>query len=937
MIEEQENNKTPNGDEQMVAATPVAGLFENWFLEYASYVILDRAVPYIEDGLKPVQRRILHAMREMEDGRYNKVANIIGQTMQYHPHGDASIGDAITNLGQKELLIDTQGNWGNILTGDRAAAPRYIEARLSKFALEVVFNPKTTNWQLSYDGRKNEPVTLPVKFPLVLAQGVDGIAVGLSTKIMPHNFVELCEASIAYLKKRSFNLYPDFMTGGMIDVEGYNDGGRGGKIRVRARIEILDKKTLVIREVPFGTTTSNLIDSILKANDKGKIKLRKVDDNTARDVEIVIHLPNGVSPDITIDALYAFTDCEVSISPNCCIIIDEQPVFSNVRDVLKMSTDKTVALLKLELEIKKAELQEKWHLSSLEKIFIENRIYRDIEECETWEAVISTIDAGLAKYVATPSTVKPNDKRLLMVRDINEDDIVRLTEIKIKRISKFDSFKADELIKSIEEELEEVQHHLDNLIDFAVNYFRKLIEKYGKGRERRTEIRAFDTIAATKVVLANEKLYVDRVNGFVGTGLKKEEFVCECSDLDDIIVFREDGSMKVVKVADKVFIGKGIIYAGVFDKNDDRMVFHLIYLDKKDKRYYIKRFRTGGVTRDKEYFLTKSNVAGQVLYFTANPNGESEVVTVYLKHKARIRALQFDFDFAELAIKGRGAGGNVLSKNEIKKIVQKSRGVSTLSGRDIWFDPAIKRLNTDGNGTYLGNFQGDDRIVVLFEDGSYELTNFDLTNRYEGKGKVTELAKLRKDTVISAIHYDGKSGRNYIKRFQIETTTLDTKFSFITEDEKSNLIFATAQYHPVVNIIYNSRKVDDQEVKLEEFIDVKGWKAVGNKLSESKIKEVELESFTAVTKEWEMAQRKGPGRDEEEDEADDDEADLDPSDEMDDNEAEENEDAAEGSEPKVAKPVQEIPKQDPKSVPFEIEDKREEKKKGNDNGTLTLF
>ena len=622
-----------DSDQELENVTPVSGLYRNWFLEYASYVILDRAVPYLLDGLKPVQRRILHAMYELEDGRFNKVANIIGSTMQFHPHGDAAIGDAITNIGQKNLLIETQGNWGNIFTGDGAAAARYIEARLSKFALEVVFNPQTTNWQLSYDGRKREPVTLPVKFPLVLAQGVEGIAVGLSTKILPHNFIELCEASIAYLQKKSFELFPDFPTAGLIDVREYNRGERGGRIRVRAKISILDKKTLVIHDIPYGSTTTGLIDSILKANDKGKIKIKKIDDNTARNVEIFIHLAPGVSPDITLDALYAFTDCEISTSPNCCIIENEHPNFTNVQDVLKRSTDFTVILLKTELEIRLNELEEAWHFSSLEKIFIEKRIYRDIEEETTWEGVLTAIDKGL----------KPHKKKFR--REVTRDDILKLTEIKIKRISKFDSFKADEEIKDIEKKLEEVNKNLGGLTPYAVKYFRGLIDKYGKGRERKTEIKAFDTIQATKVAIANERLYMNAADGFIGTSLRKDAFVCECSDIDDIIIFRADGAMMVTKVADKTFVGKNVIWAGVFKKSDDRMVYHMVYQDTADKRCYVKRFQAGGTTRDKEYFLTKSGKSGKVFYFTANPNGESEVVSVKLKPKAHVRKLLFDFDF----------------------------------------------------------------------------------------------------------------------------------------------------------------------------------------------------------------------------------------------------------------------------------------------------
>ncbi len=818
-------------DNAMEGTVPVSGMYENWFLDYASYVILDRAVPYIEDGLKPVQRRILHAMKELDDGRYNKVANIIGSTMQFHPHGDAAIGDAIVNLGQKDLLIDTQGNWGNTLTGDGAAAPRYIEARLSKFALEVAFNPKTTNWQLSYDGRKNEPVTLPMKFPLVLAQGVEGIAVGLSTKIMPHNFNELCDASIAYLKGRSFKLFPDFPAGGMVDVENYNYGERGGKIRVRAKIEEVDKKTVKITELPYGQTTTSLIDSILKANDKGKIKIKKIDDNTARNVEIIVHLPSNISPAIAIDALYAFTNCEVSISPNCCIIIEEKPVFTDVRTVLKICTDQTKELLRRELEIRKGELEDKLHMSSLEKIFIENRIYRDIEEEETWEGVIEAIDRGLEPF-------KP-----LLYREVTRDDIIRLTEIKIKRISKFDSFKADEHIRSLEEELKQVLHDLAHLIDYTIAYYERLIKKYGQGRERRTEIRTFETINATQVAVNNAKLYVDRVGGFIGTGLKKAEFVCDCSDIDDVIAFRKDGSMKVVRVSDKEFIGKNIIHLDVWKRGDERMTYNMVYTDGKDKRTYVKRFHVKSITRDRQYFLTKGKVAGRVLYFTANPHGEAETVTVKMKPGNNLRRKVFDYDFAELDIKGRAAGGNLLTKHPVNKVEFKSKGISTLGGIDIWFDDNVKRLNTDGIGQLLGSFMADDRVLVLYSDGSYELTTYELTNRYEGKGKIVEITRLAEDTVVSAIHQDGDSGRVYVKRFQIETSTADKKYTYINESPGSKLLFVTAKPGPVALIKFSRKTLEDESIVLEEFIDVKGWRAIGNKLTDERIRKVEMTSF----------------------------------------------------------------------------------------------
>jgi topoisomerase-4 subunit A len=788
----------------------------------------------VEDGLKPVQRRILHAMKELDDGRFNKVANIIGFTMQYHPHGDAAIGDAIVNLGQKDLLIETQGNWGNIFTGDGAAAPRYIEARLTKFALEVVFNPKTTRWQLSYDGRKQEPTTLPVKFPLVLAQGVEGIAVGLSTKILPHNFCELIQASIAYLKGRSFQLFPDFPTAGMIDVENYNAGKRGGKIRCRARIEEIDKKTLAITEIPYGQTTQSVIDSILKANEKGKLKIRKVEDNTARNVEIIVHLPAGISPNQAIDALYAFTNCEVSISPNCCIIIDDKPIFTDVRTVLKQSTEKTKELLRMELEIKKGELEDKWHMSSLEKIFIENRIYRDIEEEETWEGVITAIDRGLDPF------------KHLLFRDVTEEDILRLTEIKIKRISKFDSFKADEYIKKLEEELEQVKYDLAHLNDYAIAYFEKLLEKYGKGRERLTEIRTFDQINATQVAIANLKLYVDYEEGFVGTGsaMRKEAtYIGDCSDIDDIIVFMRNGKMKVIRVADKTFVEKDIIYAAVWKKNDDRTTYHMVYTDPKDKRSYAKRFHVNSITRDKEYLLTKSGKPGKVHYFSMMPNGEGETVTVKLRNDNKLRKSVFEYDFAEIGIKGRAAGGNLLTKFPLNKVEFKSKGVSTLGGIDIYYDDVVKRLNTDAQGEYVGNFKAADKILVLYADGSYEMRGYDLAQRWEGRGKILEMCKIEFETVISAIHQDGETGRVYIKRFHLETSTLDQKFSFLNESEGSKLWFATAKPGPVVNIAFSRKTIEDMQVNLEEFIDVKGWKAMGNKLTDEKLRKVDMVSF----------------------------------------------------------------------------------------------
>ena len=831
MSEEHNNsNGQTNGDERMQDVLPVSGMYENWFLDYASYVILDRAVPYVEDGLKPVQRRILHAMKELDDGRFNKVANVIGFTMQYHPHGDAAIGGAMVIMGQKDLMIETQGNWGNILTGDGAAAPRYIEARLSKFALHVAFNAKTTEWQLSYDGRKNEPVTLPMKFPLVLAQGAEGIAVGLSTKILPHNFRELCQAAIAYLKEKPFKIYPDFPTGGMIDIENYNWGKRGGKIRCRARISEVDKKTLKISELPFGQTTQSLIDSILKANDKGKLKIRKIEDNTAKEVDILVHLPSGVSPAVAIDALYAFSNCEVSISPNCCIIVNDQPVFTDVRTVLKTSTDNTKELLRRELEIRKAELEHRWHMSSLEKIFIENRIYRDIEEEETWEGVVRAIDKGLDPF------------KHLLFREVTEEDIVRLTEIKIKRISKFDSFKADEAIKRLEEELEQVKHDLAHLVEYTIAYYENLLEKFGKDRERKTEIRTFEQINATQVVIANRKLYMMPKEGFVGTGssLRKEEYVMDCSDIDDIIVFMKDGKMKVVRVADKVFVGKNIIHASVWKKGDDRTTYHMIYTDKVDGRTYAKRFHIKSITRDRDYYLTKSGKPCRLLHFSMNPNGESEIVTVKMKPGNKLRRKVFDYDFAELGIKGRGAGGNLVTKHPVQKVEFKAKGISTLGGIDVYYDENVKRLNTDGVGDHLGNFMGDDRILLLDADGNYELTTFELTNRYEGRGRIVEMTKLEESTVISAIHQDGESGRYFIKRFQIETTTIDKKQSYINESEGSRLVFVTTKPEPVVLLKYSKKSIEDEEVDMQEFIDVKGWRATGNKLTDEKLRKIEL-------------------------------------------------------------------------------------------------
>lgn len=833
------NNTPEENDESLHESLPVTGMYKDWFLDYASYVILERAVPAIEDGLKPVQRRILHAMKEMDDGRFNKVANIIGQSMQYHPHGDASIGDAIVNLGQKELLIETQGNWGDIRTGDGAAASRYIEARLSKFALDVVFNPQTTEWQLSYDGRKREPITLPVKFPLLLAQGVEGIAVGLSTKILPHNFIELIEGSIQILKGERPYLLPDFPTGGLADFSEYNEGHRGGRVKVRARIEEEDNKTLLIKDIPFGTTTNSLIESIIKANDKGKIKIKKVVDNTAKDVEIQIQLAPGQSPDMTIDALYAFTDCEVSISPNACVIIQDKPVFLSVNDILQYNTKQTKELLKRELEIRKGELMEKLLFSSLEKIFIENRIYRDIEECETWDAVIQTIDKGLEPF-------KPD-----FYREITTEDIVRLTEIKIKRISKFDAFKADELMRKLQEELKEVNYNLKHLTEYSIKYYQNLLDKYGKGRERKTEIRAFDTIEATVVAANNAKLYVNRADGFVGYGLKKDEFVCDCSDLDDVIVIRKDGVCVVTRIQEKGFVGKDILHVAVFRKGDERMVYNLIYLDGGSGKAMVKRFQVLAVTRDREYDLTKGSKGSKTLYLTANPNGEAEIVTVYLTQGAKARVKVFDFDFSTIEIKGRAAGGNILTKYPVRKIQLKMEGVSTLGGLDIYYDPSIGRLNTDQRGKKIGNFLGEDRIVVFYKNGDYELTTFELTNRYEAS-TVQLIEKFDPEKVISAIYYDGGSKTFFVKRFLIETTTINKKFNVVTDHKQSYLKLVSSEKQPQVKVLLQKGKEqEEQEYDLDMLIDVKGWRAIGNKLSSHPVLEINLIQSEAKTTEEE--------------------------------------------------------------------------------------
>ncbi|MGX1930332.1 DNA gyrase/topoisomerase IV subunit A [Flagellimonas sp. 2504JD4-2] len=806
--------------------TRVTGMYKDWFLDYASYVILERAVPAIEDGFKPVQRRIMHALKELDDGRYNKVANVVGHTMQYHPHGDASIADAMVQIGQKDLLIDTQGNWGNILTGDGAAASRYIEARLSKFALDVVYSPKITEWQLSYDGRKKEPVNLPVKFPLLLAQGAEGIAVGLSTKILPHNFNELIDASIKHLKGQRFKLFPDFPTAGIIDVTNYNEGLRGGKIRVRAKISTLDKNTLVIKEIPYGTNTSSLIDSILKANDKGKIKIKRIEDNTAAEVEILVHLPSGISPDKTIDALYAFTSCESSISPLGCIIEDNKPLFIGVHEMLVRSTDYTVELLKAELEIQLGELEEQWHFASLERIFIENRIYRDIEEEETWEGVIAAIDKGLKPHVTN------------LKRAVTEEDIVRLTEIRIKRISKFDLEKAQQLIESLDERIAQTKHHLEHLVDFAIDYFKELKKKYGKGRERKSEIKIFDDIEATKVVIRNTKLYVNREEGFIGTSLRRDEYVTDCSDIDDIIVFTKKGEMMVTKVDSKTFVGKNIIHVGVFKKKDKRTTYNMIYKDGRGGPSYIKRFNVSGVTRDKMYELAGGKTSAEVLYFSANPNGEAEVITVLLRQSGSIKKLKWDLDFADLMIKGRASKGNLVTKYPVKRIELKEKGVSTLKPRKIWFDDIVSRLNVDGRGELLGDFKGDDLLLVIDQKGKVKTIPPDLLTRFDEDMIVLEKWNPKKP--VSVVHYEGEKERYYIKRFLIENPNKEEVV--ISEHPKSVLELVSTDWRPVIEIEFSKPRGKEakpnQQVDVEDFISIKGIKAIGNQLTTEKVKNI---------------------------------------------------------------------------------------------------
>ena len=819
----------PEGSKEGI--TYLSGMYKQWFLDYASYVILERAVPYVIDGLKPVQRRILHAMREMDDGRFNKVANIIGQTMQYHPHGDASIGDALVQLGQKDLLVDTQGNWGNILTGDGAAAPRYIEARLSKFAHEILFNPKTTEWKLSYDGRKKEPVTLPAKFPLLLAQGVEGIAVGLASKIFPHNFVELTDAAVAYLKNEDFELFPDFPTGGSVDVSKYNDGVRGGAIKVRAKIEKRDSKTLVITEIPFSKTTTTVIESIIKANEKGKIKIRKIDDNTAANVEILVHLTPGVSSDKTIDALYAFTDCEISLSPNSCIIENDKPAFIGVTEILKKSVDATRQLLQLELEIRKSELEEAWHFSSLEKIFIEERIYKDreFEEAEDMDAAVAHIDKRLDPW-------KPNLKR-----EVTRDDIMKLMEIRMARILKFNAFKATELLLGIEEEIEQINEKIANIIPFTIDWFEKLKSKYGKGRERRTEIRNFENIVAAKVVVANEKLYIDRNEGFLGTSLKKAEYICDCSDLDDVIIFRRDGTYLVTKVSEKAFIGKNVIHVDIFRKDDDRTIYNVVYRDGKTGFAYMKRFAVTGVTRDKEYDVTMGNKGSRILYFSNNPNGEAEVLRVILKPKPRIKKLVFEVDMGELTIKGRQSMGNILTKYDVHKITLHERGISTLGGLKIYFDPDVQRLNADKRGKYLGEFKGEDKILVIYKSGEYQLYNYDLSNHFENN--ILAIEKFDPSKILSVVYYDAEQEYYYVKRFEIEET-LNKLIGFIGENPGNKLVSVTWVRYPRFEIEFGGKNSDRENeiIEVAEFIGIKSWKAKGKRLSNFHVENIrELE------------------------------------------------------------------------------------------------
>lgn len=828
MTEDQNDDLTNEENVPQETITRVTGMYKDWFLDYASYVILERAVPAIEDGFKPVQRRIMHSMKDLDDGRYNKVANIVGHTMQYHPHGDASIADAMVQIGQKDLLIDTQGNWGNILTGDRAAASRYIEARISKFGLDVVFNPKITEWQASYDGRRKEPVNLPVMFPLLLAQGGEGIAVGLSTKILPHNFIELIDASVKHLQGKRFTILPDFPTAGIADFSNYNDGLRGGKVRVRSKISQLDKNTLVITELPFGTTTSSLIDSILKANDKGKIKVKKIEDNTAAEVEILVHLPSGLSPDKTIDALFAFTSCESSISPLGCVIEDNKPLFVGVTEMLRRSTDNTVQLLKQELEIKLGEFEEQWHFASLERIFIENRIYRDIEEEETWEGVINAIDKGLKPYIKH------------LKRAVTTEDIARLTEIRIKRISKFDIDKAQQKIDALEEQIAEVKNHLEHLIDYAIAYFKRLKKEYGEGRERKTEIRTFNDVDATKVIIRNTKLYVNREEGFIGTSLRRDEYVGDCSDIDDIIVFTKEGKMMVTKVDSKTFVGKDIIHVAVFKKKDKRTIYNLIYRDGKSGPSYIKRFAVTSITRDKEYDLTNGNKGSVGLYFSANPNGEAEVVTINLRQAGSIKKLKWDIDFADILIKGRVSKGNLVSKYSIKRVELKEKGVSTLKPRKIWFDDTVQRLNVDGRGELVGEFRGEDKLLIISQSGIVKTVTPEVTMHFDDDMIVMEKWIPKKP--ISAVYFNGEKELYYVKRFLIDQEGREE--TFISEHPSSQLEIVSTDWKPMAEIVFakerGKERKENLEINLEEFITIKGISALGNQLTKDKVNQVNL-------------------------------------------------------------------------------------------------
>ena len=818
-------NFSENFENEEESLIPISGMYKDWFIDYASYVILERAVPAIEDGFKPVQRRILHSMKDLDDGRFNKVANIVGHTMQYHPHGDASISDAIVQIGQKDLLIETQGNWGNILTGDSAAASRYIEARLSKFALEVVYSPKVTTWQSSYDGRRKEPINLPVKFPLLLAQGAEGIAVGLSTKILPHNFVELIDASIKCLRGRKFDLYPDFPTQGVVDVTNYNDGMRGGKIKVRAKISQINKNTLVISQIPYTTTSSSLIESILKANDKGKIKIKKIEDNTSADVEILIHLPNGVSPDKTIDGLFAFTNCEVSISPLSCIIEDNKPVFIGVSEILKKSTEKTKNLLKKELDVRLAELNLLWHYSTLEKIFIENRIYRLIEDEETWDGVLDSINKGLKPFIN------------LLKKEVSEDDILKLTEIKIKRISKFDLEKADKKIKQIEEDIDKVKFNLENLNDFAIQYFKDLKSTYSTGRQRKTEIRIFDDVDVKKVVVKNSKLYVNREDGFIGTSLRREEYVEDCSDIDDIIVFTSNGDMIVTKVDSKKFVAKNILYVSVFKKRDSRTIYNMIYKEGKSGVSYIKRFNVTGVTRDKIYNLTSQNPKTKILHFSANPNGEAEIVTIQLRQSGSIKKLKWDLDFADLAIKGRSVKGNIVSKYSVNKVIFKEKGLSTLKPRKIWFDDTVQRLNVDDRGDLLGEFKPDDDLLIVQHSGKLKIVPPDLNMHFPEDMIILEKADRSKP--ISVVYFNKKKKKYYVKRFLLGV--LKGTQNFIDDSKNSTVEIVSYDWKPVIEVITKSKKeIEKNNINLFEFISVKGIKALGNQLVSKEVKEINL-------------------------------------------------------------------------------------------------